>query len=145
MIFQQGREGASRGPGLFWREREGLAEQEVEWGHQVGNLWPSFWCYPCVCFHNLIPGGTCTHTQIQSYPRAWTHTHTHWHKKKTFSHAHQKLEHCKVGIWTIFVNKLADVKRLWRQGFRGKKALIRMCCSYCVCFWVLWALGCQNI
>lgn len=35
------------------------------------------------------------------HTRADTHSHM---KRKTFSHARQKPEHCKPGIWTIFVN-----------------------------------------
>lgn len=51
------------------------------------------------------------------------------HKKETFSAKHVKSPNLAFGQY--FANKLADVRRLWRQGFRGG-ALIRMCCSYCV-------------
>ena len=59
---------------------------------------------------NLIPGGI--HKYTESPTCMETHIHIDTKKKKTFSHAHQRLERCNVGIWTIFVNKLADVKRL---------------------------------
>lgn len=137
----------------FWREGVGGGVwgglwQEVERGHQVGNLWQSFWCYPCVCFHKRNPG---RHTHTNSVPtHVRAHTHTHCDTKRKLSAPHIKCRSiANLAFGQNFASKLADVKRLWRQGFREgggeKNALIRMCCSYCVCFWVLWAQSCQKI
>lgn len=56
----------------------------------------------------------------------------HTHKKEKFSAKHVKSQSIpNLAFGQYFANKLADVRRLWRQGFSGG-ALIRMCCSYCV-------------
>ncbi len=65
----------SRGPGLIlegggWQSKRQSGDIRLA---TCGHLSDVIHAY---AFMNLIPGGTHTHTRIQSHPRAWTHTYT---------------------------------------------------------------------
>lgn len=64
-------------------------------------------------FMHLIPRDAHTHLQIHIVTQVHEHTRTHTDTKRKLSAMRiRKLWHCRAGIWTIFANKLADVKRL---------------------------------
>lgn len=93
--------------------------REVVRGHQVGNLWQSSWCYPCVCFHEPNPS---RHTHSNSEPsHVHSHTRTQWHTKKTSSPARQMLEHCKLGIWTKFCEQTGRCQKALTAGFSRER------------------------
>lgn len=111
--------------------------QEVERGHQVGNLWRSSWCYPCVCFHEPNPRRH-THSNSES-SHVHSHTHTVTHKENfqprtSNARALQTWHLDKILRANWQMSKGFDSRILERERSReGKNALIRMCCSYCVC------------
>lgn len=107
--------------GVCQQEKEHVGRaKKVEWGHQVGNLWTSFWCHPCVCFHKLNPR--------RHIRRANTRT-----KKKHFQPSTSKAGASQ----TWHVDNILRTNWQMPEGFDGRVlggggALIRMCCSYCV-------------
>lgn len=100
---------------FFWREVGAVGRAEkVEWGHQVGNLWPSLWCYPCVCFHERNPR---RHVRWATHVR--THTAT-WKEKRSATHVKsQSIANLAFGqyLWTNWqMSKGFDGRVLEEEG-----------------------------
>lgn len=82
--------------------------EKVEWGHQVGNLWPSF----------LMSSMRVLSRTKPREARVRGAVHTRPHEKLWALHVKSRST-ASLAFGQYLRTKLADVKRLWRQGFRG--------------------------